>query len=557
MFLLQHLLDYRLDTVLFAVLALASGMLIGRWLRKNHSCSLPPWVKYALAVLGLLGVVGAEFSQRQETQRLSGAISGIAPTYAAEMSLHRHDLLRLDTPADDPTYQAIIDSQKMWLAVNPQVSDIYTFRKDADGKLRFIADSETDYDRNGQFSGDRESRTPIGEIWDSDSGAASRALAGKSVMDSQPITDRWGTWVSAYAPIYGPDGKVEAALGVDFPAATWLALIAWHRLSALLLVGIMQIAFLAVVVVVLVTRAELAKRETLQLQTNKLHEQFIDASRQAGMAEIATGVLHNVGNVLNSVNVSARVVAESIKNSRVPSIGKLAELIVSQKSDLTRFVSEDPRGKCLPEYLQQLHAKLAADQATVLAELEQLTTGIDHIKEVVRMQQGCATNSNLLTPSNPVSIMEDALKVNLISMERHQIELVRDYATNITVIPLDKHKILQILINLISNAKKATCSTEVPSRRITLRVGKSIDRRSIEFRVEDNGVGFTPDVAQRLFRHGFHAFESGHGFGLHSGANAATEMKGSLTAHSEGPGRGAVFTLTVPLVQVQSQGVAA
>lgn len=301
-----------------------------------------------------------------------------------------------------------------------------------------------------------------------------------------------------------------------------------------------------------VTARRQAEREKEQLQ-----QQLLVASRQAGMAEIATGVLHNVGNVLNSVNVSARLITDQLRSSRVASLGKLAELVASEKHRLGEFVTADARGKCLPDFLDQLHSKLRDDEQAMQKEVDQLVSGVEHIKEVVRMQQSSATTSNLITMNDPTVIMEDAVKINLVSLERHRVHITRDYQPDVPQLPLDKHKTLQILVNLISNAKKATCHPDIAERHLTLRVKRVNDGKALSFEVQDNGVGIAPDYLTRIFQHGFSAFKNGHGFGLHSGAVAAGEMRGNLEARSDGPGKGATFILTIPLEAVPTKAVAA
>ena len=109
----------------------------------------------------------------------------------------------------------------------------------------------------------------------------------------------------------------------------------------------------------------------------------------------------------------------------------------------------------------------------------------------------------------------------------------------------DKHKVLQILVNLLRNAKHALEEGGGGDKRLKLRVGINGERR-VKISVSDNGVGIAPEHLSRIFEHGFTTRKEGHGFGLHSGALAAREMGGSLGAHSAGPGQGATFTLEFP-----------
>jgi signal transduction histidine kinase len=547
MFDLQNVIQFRLDVAVLIVATLAATFLLHRRLRDEHGAGIPAT---AWGVIGLLLVIGAilpEFGGERERLRLRDMLSGVAPTYAQELSHMGHEKLTFDTSPDDPLYLQMVEAQLRWLKANPNVNDIYTFRYNSDRRVAFIVDSETDYDHNGKFESDREQRTEIGEVYDELTPGMVAALQGEANFDGIPYTDRWGTWVSALVPMYGKDGKVEGALGVDYAAHTWLRQIAFARLSSMLIVVIAITAFLSAVTIVTITRAELRKRTQLEKERELLQAELMLVSRRAGMAEVATGVLHNVGNVLNSVNVSARMIARGLKDSKLGSLGRIVELVREQKDQLGEFVTRDERGRLLPDFLSELYGRLNEDQRSMERELEQLVSGVEHIKEVVRMQQGAATASTVIAPCDPVSVMEDAVKINLVSMERHRVELVRDYEPGLQPLPIDKHKVLQILINLISNAKKATCNPGIQSRVVRLSVRRVEEGRSIEFSVADNGIGISAEGMEKLFRHGVTAFKDGHGFGLHSGILAAKEMNGTLTAHSEGLGKGAEFKLVIPI----------
>ena len=275
-----------------------------------------------------------------------------------------------------------------------------------------------------------------------------------------------------------------------------------------------------------------------------LHQQLIDASRKAGMAEIATGVLHNVGNVLNSVNVSATQVADHVRRSKSANIAKICELLDQHRADLGAFLTTDPKGKIIPAYLGTLAASLAGEQAAVLEELEQLRKNIEHIKDIVAMQQNYARNSSFKETVSVPELIEDSLRMNAGSMARHDVNLVRDYQAR-PVVTLDKHKVIQILVNFLRNAKHACDDSGRSDKQITVRV--TADDHYAWISVSDNGVGIPPENLMRIFNHGFTTRKTGHGFGLHSGALAAKELGGEITVHSDGPGTGATFTLRLPI----------
>ncbi|MFO1501630.1 MAG: PAS domain S-box protein [Verrucomicrobiota bacterium] len=277
-------------------------------------------------------------------------------------------------------------------------------------------------------------------------------------------------------------------------------------------------------------------------QTQRL---LLQASRQAGMAEVATSVLHNVGNVLNSVNVSATLVADRIRHSKTAGLPKVVALLREHSGDLAQFIAADPRGQQVTGYLSQLADHLAAEQSTLLRELGSLTQNLDHIKEIVAMQQEYAKVSGLTETVSVVDLVEDALRMNLGALARHDVRVARHYEPQLPILCVEKHKVLQILVNLIRNAKYACDESGRKDKELVLRIARTDGGVRIE--ISDNGIGIPAENVTRIFQHGFTTRRDGHGFGLHSGALAARELGGQLSAHSAGPLLGATFTLELPL----------
>jgi PAS domain S-box-containing protein len=288
---------------------------------------------------------------------------------------------------------------------------------------------------------------------------------------------------------------------------------------------------------------DVTARRQAELKLADTHRQLLASSRQAGMAEVATGVLHNVGNVLNSVNVSATLVAEHVQHSKAANIAKLAALFEEHQADLGAFLRDDPRGRMIPGYLASLRDSLAAERSAVTEELEQLRKNVEHIKDIVAMQQSYAKTSGFLETVALVDLVDDALRLNATSLARHEVDLVRDVQIS-PEITTDKHKVLQILVNLLRNAKHACSDSGRPDKRIGLRIDGGGER--VRISVSDNGVGIAAENLARIFNHGFTTRKGGHGFGLHSGALAARQLGGSLAVQSDGPGRGATFILELP-----------
>jgi signal transduction histidine kinase len=290
---------------------------------------------------------------------------------------------------------------------------------------------------------------------------------------------------------------------------------------------------------------EIAERKHMELENERVHRELLAKSRQAGMAEIATNVLHNIGNVLNSVNVSASLVVDNVKQARAASLAKVAAMLREHEQDLGTFITTDAKGRQLPGYLGQLADKMLADQKTTARELDLLLKNIEHIKDVVTMQQSYARVSGVAEMVSIGELVEDGLRMSADALARHNVQVVREFE-DVPPINLDKHRILQILVNLIRNAKHACQDSGRAGRRLTVRVTNGEGR--IKISVTDNGVGIAPENLARIFSHGFTTRKDGHGFGLHSGALAAKEMGGSLTARSDGPGQGATFTLELPQI---------
>jgi two-component system, NtrC family, sensor kinase len=284
-----------------------------------------------------------------------------------------------------------------------------------------------------------------------------------------------------------------------------------------------------------------AQREELQLR-------LISASRDAGRAEVATGVLHNVGNVLNSVNISAAMVKKTVNESKIANLSKALAMLDEHATDLAAFLTADEKGMRLPGYLQKLATVLAEEHGTILSELASLERSLEHIGRVVQMQQTYAKGSNLREQLSPSELIDDAVRINLASFDRHHVHFNCEYA-GLSKLWLDKHRVLQILINLISNATNAVVQRDPENRKITVRAQPcDIDGRPhVRVEVIDNGSGISSENLTRIFIHGFTTREDGHGFGLHSSANAAREMGGSLSASSEGLDKGATFTLVLPV----------
>lgn len=279
------------------------------------------------------------------------------------------------------------------------------------------------------------------------------------------------------------------------------------------------------------------------------------AARAAGMSEIATGVLHNVGNALNSVNVSATLAANKARNSCATDLQKVLTIVSDTAGDLATFLENDPRGKHFYPMLMQLSKQLVDEKDSLSREIGDMNEGLEHIKELVRSQQSFAGRSGVFERASLATVVAQARGITDSSgSSRSDIRIEID-CDAVPPFDMDKNRVMEILVNLIQNARQSVAESGNPDGCVSIRGEVRGDR--VLLSVQDNGIGIARENLASVFNHGFTTKPDGHGFGLHTSANAATEMKGKLVAHSEGPGTGATFTLDVPATGLATQGKAA
>jgi len=289
---------------------------------------------------------------------------------------------------------------------------------------------------------------------------------------------------------------------------------------------------------------EIAERKRAEAEVARMHEQLLANSRQAGMAEVAANVIHNVGNVLNSVNVSADLIATHLRKSNASKLANVVATLQKHAGDLGAYIQDDAQGKHLVPYLDKLSAHLQSEQTAMLGELRCMQANIEHIKEIVVMQQSHTQTAGVNETVSVSNLVEDSLRLSDGVSVRHRVEIIRDFQDS-PVIEVDKHKALQILVNLVRNARQACDESGRPDPQLTIRI--VCDPSYVEISVMDNGIGVAAENRARIFNQGFTTRAAGHGFGLHSGALAARGLGGSLTMHSEGLGQGATFALRLPI----------
>jgi signal transduction histidine kinase len=290
--------------------------------------------------------------------------------------------------------------------------------------------------------------------------------------------------------------------------------------------------------------ADITSQKQAIARADDMSRELTTVSHKAGMAEVSAGVLHNVGNVLNSIIVSAGALKEQIQSGRLARLVKAIEMLDQNRADLAGFLATE-RGKLVLPYMVQAAAQLTADLSASTDDLLRIERGTEHIQAIVATQQSYAKAPAQQEALRLSEVVEDVLRMNSASFERHEVRLVKRFEDDPALVT-DRHKVMQVLINLVKNARHALAEAAVVEPVIEISIRRpSSDRVAVE--VTDNGVGITAENLPRIFQHGFTTRATGHGFGLHSSALAARELGGAIRVVSPGTGLGASFILELPI----------
>jgi sensor domain CHASE-containing protein len=290
---------------------------------------------------------------------------------------------------------------------------------------------------------------------------------------------------------------------------------------------------------------EIHERKQMQQKVEALHKKLILAARRAGMADIASGVLHNVGNILNNVTTSVGMTKEMVDSSRVNKLNDLAKLLDDNKANLVDFLTNDPRGAKILDYIGLLANALIEENKHLREEVHSLDRYIGHIKEVVTMQQSMTSVIGMVENLKIADVIDDALMLNKAISENKNIKIITDiqFKENVS---LDRVKLLHVLVNLIKNSIEALLLSQMQDKHILIRALKS-ERGNFTIEVSDNGEGIMPENLTKIFNYGFTTKANGNGIGLHTSATFIQEMGGKLYAKSDGVGHGATFVVELPI----------
>ncbi len=498
------LYSWRLDLVIFALLALLAMFAIDRRFFSDLTRSRARTSVWGGSILLILAAIAmAIVVGRHQAQQLQACVEGLAPTYAAEMAALGHDRLNQNTNAEDPLYLSLIERELTWLRLNPTVHDIYTMRRVGE-EIRLIVDSETDYDHNGVIDDDREQRTDIGEVYETDEESLHNALLGIPSFESEPYSDRWGVWVSAYSPILLPDGTVDGIVGVDFAANQWIAAI-------------------------------------IQARATVLFSCFFVICGLFGSVGFAT-VLRHRADSLRQANEDLGVARDEAQRANKAKSEFLANMSHEIRTPMNGIVG-------LTELL--LNSTVSADQRR---NLELIQSSADALMTVLNdILDFSKIEANKLTidpqPFDLLDMLGNTLKLFGPRAHDKHIELALSVPKSVPrVVVGDAGRIRQVLVNLVGNSIKFTHVGEV-----IVAVDVVTETESdllLEISVADTGIGIDPAKLKTIFDPFVQADNSttrkygGTGLGLTICQRLIALMGGKVSIQSE-LGKGTRITFSV------------
>lgn len=300
---------------------------------------------------------------------------------------------------------------------------------------------------------------------------------------------------------------------------------------------------------------DIHKNKIAEEKIKELNQKLLTTARRAGMAEVATCMLHNIGNILNSSNISINLLKNSFNQNYLNKLFKTLEMLTQHERDLSGFLINNSKGQMIPKYLLALSKILLEEHQKNSNEIDNLTKNLKHINKIVATQKSVSGTSSINESVYVPEIIETALNMSINESMNESLKIIKEFGL-CPLIYIDKSKLLHILVNLVQNAKDAVLlNPTISTKEIKITI-KKINKNSIQIIVVDNGIGISSKNLNRIFSFGFTTKENGHGFGLHSSALSAQEMGGSLLAESIGEGLGAQFILTLPINSTSNvQGV--
>lgn len=451
------MLSEQIDYIVFAAVTTVIYLAVVMWLRRTRGLALPSGVMAAAVMIMGAGWLPVQKAGEAESNRVREMVTGFAPTYAAELANLDHALIADDAAPEDARFLAVIEAQKRWLALNPAIASIYTLRRRADGEMIFIAAAEVDYNRNGVYDGEREQRSHAGDVYQDAGPFWLRGLRGETAFDEHPYTDEWGTWVSAVTPMRAPDGRIEAVLGVDYDAATFLHAIDGARGVVIATVGLLLLSLLSLSVIVVLHRAHL--RELQDAEQFKLDKEVAEASDRA-KTEFLSNMSHELRTPMHAIISFSRLGQDRAARGNTP-----------------------------PEKLNHYFSRIADSSDRLLRLLDDLLDLSKLDSGKMTYEWGALDLETLLA--------ESLAEFDAFARVRGVRLLVS--CSNIPALRGDRLRLGQVLRNLLSNAIKfspAGAIVQIVAARA--RTGRD-EADAVQISIRDQGVGIPPGELERIF----------------------------------------------------------
>jgi DNA-binding LacI/PurR family transcriptional regulator/signal transduction histidine kinase len=293
----------------------------------------------------------------------------------------------------------------------------------------------------------------------------------------------------------------------------------------------------------LTTHISTALRGALLLE--KLNASYQELTKQAhreGMADISIEILHNIGNILNSINVSVNLMKTNADSLMIPYLLNANEMLTANLADLETFITGDPKGKKLMQFFLKLGTSFADFKNQMIYNANRLDDKVKSIVDMISAQQtyAGAGNKEVMEKLDIASILDDAVKLMAESIDRYQIKITKDYQVRPQIL-VQRMKLFHILFKLINNAKDAMIDTQAGDRSLTFTICE--DEQCKYIRISDSGRGIPGNLLEKIFEFGYSNKKDGHELGLHSCSKYMKEMDGKIWAESNSPNSGTTFVL--------------
>lgn len=282
------------------------------------------------------------------------------------------------------------------------------------------------------------------------------------------------------------------------------------------------------------------QERTMELQ--EAQDTMIKQAHEAGMAEMAVGILHNIGNAITPAKINNILLLNRLRtNSLTNDVKKaMTDISAALKAPETIDAEENQRLLAIAELLPQT---IEDEYEYVAKAVESVFQKHEHIESIISMQLRYARSNKGIEEVDINALINDALQMLKESIENRKI-IIKRYLGNIPPAIIEKGKMMQIVINLIKNAYEAMDNENLHLRILSVRT--YVDQGYVVFAVQDTGEGFSAEEKHKLFHFGYTTKKLGSGFGLHSCANYLIANHGKIEAFSGGKGKGATFVVNVP-----------